>query len=67
MEVKNLFEKVQVSIAKLLKSWHLQTSSYERTPELAHFTTKTLSGQHRPITSRGCYRASLRSRYSFNG
>jgi hypothetical protein len=34
---------------------------------LADFKNKTLSGQHRPITSRDCYRASLRLRYSYNG
>ena len=49
-------------IAKDAKSWHVRSSSYERTPKLVVFKNNSLSGQHQPITRLSCYRASLRSR-----
>ncbi len=49
-------------IAKDTKSWHVRSSSYERTPNLVDFKNKSLSGQHQPITRLSCYRASFRSR-----
>jgi hypothetical protein len=54
--------RVHFGLAKNPMSWHLELSSYERTPELADFANKTLSGQPLPKHWCGCIRASLRSR-----
>ena len=45
------------ALAHFCESWHLQTSSYERTPDLAYYNYKSLSEQWRPIHGLSCCRA----------
>jgi hypothetical protein len=45
------------ALADFCESWHLQISSYERTPDLAYYNYKSLSEQWRPIHGLSCCRA----------
>jgi len=47
----------QLALAHFCESWHLQTSSYERTPDLAYYNCKSLSEQWQPIHGLICCRA----------
>lgn len=50
---------LKISLADFLKSWHLQTSSYERTPNLQDRHHKTQCGPLKPIFGVSNCRASV--------
>jgi hypothetical protein len=58
----NYLEFLHFSYCKKCEVMASSIIFYERTPTLADFENKTLSGQHQAITRLSCYRASLRSR-----